>query len=266
MKAFVIDLRKCNGCYGCQLACKDETVDNEWLPYSLPQQDTGAFWMKVEQKTVGQIPKVRVEYTPKMCNHCADAPCMAAAPDAVYRRDDGLVIIDPIKAKGNKALVDACPYGAIYWNPELEVPQKCTGCAHLVDKGMLPHCVDLCGVGAMQFGEEEELAEVIAQATPLAAPEHGARVYYLNIPKLFIAGEVWDPETDEIIEGAQITLATADGAELKVESDDFGDFLFRHIDAGDYELKIEAAGYKPVEQSIKLEESLNVGDFALERA
>ena len=266
MKAFVIDLRKCNGCYGCQLACKDETVDNEWLPYSLPQPDTGQFWMKVEQKTVGQIPKVRVEYTPKMCNHCDNAPCKAAAPDAVYQREDGLVIIDPIKAKGNKALVDACPYGAIYWNAELEIPQKCTGCAHLVDKGMLPHCVDLCGVGAFRFGEVEDFGDELANAVTLAAPEHGARVYYLNVPKLFIGGEVWDPVDDEIIEGAKVTLTAADGAVLETESDDMGDFWFKHIEAGEYTLKIEAAGFKPVEKAISLEESLNVGDFPLERA
>ena len=265
MKAFVIDLKKCNGCYGCQLACKDEMVDNEWLPFSLPQPDTGHFWCKVEQKTVGQIPKVRVEYTPKLCNHCADPACKKVGGDAVQIRQDGLVYIDPMKAKGNKALAEACPYGAIYWNEQLDVAQKCTGCAHLVDKGMLPHCVDLCGVGALQFGDEEELAEEIAAAQTMTEPTAGARVYYLNVPKLFLAGEVWDPETDEIIEGARIAL-TGDEKTLAVESDDFGDFMFSHIDAGAYHLTIDAEGYAAVERDVVLEESLNLGDFPLNRA
>ena len=101
MKAFVVDLGKCNGCYACQLACKDETVGNEWPPYSKPQPDTGQFWLKMFEKTHGQVPKVRVEYRPQLCRHCGNAPCMDAAPDAVYRREDGLVIIDPAKAAGH---------------------------------------------------------------------------------------------------------------------------------------------------------------------
>ena len=137
MKAFVVDLGKLNGCYACQLACKDETVGNEWPPYSKPQPDTGQFWLKMFEKTHGQVPKVRVEYRPQLCRHCGNAPCMDAAPDAVYRREDGLVIIDPAKAAGHSELVDACPYGAIYWNDDLGLPQKCTGCAHLVDAGYL---------------------------------------------------------------------------------------------------------------------------------
>ena len=135
MKVFVFDSTKCNGCYGCQLACKDEHWNNEWPPYALPQPDTGHFWCRMTQTDHGQVSKVRVEYTPLFCNHCDHAPCIEAAPDAVYKRDDGLVIVDPVKAKGNRGLVDACPYGAIYYNEGLDLPQKCTGCAHLVDAG-----------------------------------------------------------------------------------------------------------------------------------
>ena len=147
-KVFVYDHDKCNGCRNCQLACKDEHVDNEWAPWAKPQPDTGQFWTRVEERVRGQVPKVRVSYTVRMCQHCGDAPCMAAAPEAVYRRDDGLVIVDPEKARGLRELVEACPYGAIYYNEGLDLPQKCTGCAHLVDAGELPHCVDVCPHGA----------------------------------------------------------------------------------------------------------------------
>ena len=209
MKVFVFDSTLCNGCYGCQLACKDEHWNNEWPPYALSQPDTGHFWCRMTQTDHGQVPKVRVEYTPLFCNHCDHAPCIEAAPGAVYKRDDGLVIVDPVKAKGNRGLVDACPYGAIYYNEERDVPQKCTGCAHLVDEGELPHCVDLCATGALRFGEEEDFAAEIAQAETLADPAHGPRVYYLNRPHLFIGGEVWDPVADEVVEGARVTLSGA---------------------------------------------------------
>ena len=268
MKTFVVDLEKCNGCYACQIACKDETVGNEWMPYSMPQPMTGHFWIKMFEKVHGQVPKVRVEYRPEMCRHCGDAPCMAAASDCVYRRDDGLVIIDPMKAKGNRALVDACPYGAIYWNEELEIPQKCTGCAHLVDEGELPHCVDACVTGALRFGEEEDFADEIAKdAGSFAIEGTKPLVQYLNPFGFFISGEVWDPQADLIIKGARVKLECPDGSMLEALTDGFGDFWFKHLPAGTYKLYIEADGFKGVDgKVIELSDSLNIGDFPLQRA
>lgn len=265
MKVFVFDYKKCNGCYNCQLACKDEHVGNEWMPYSLPQPELGHFWLKVSETVHGQTPKVRVEYTPHLCNHCDNAPCIAAAPDAVYKRPDGLVIIDPAKAQDNKDLVEACPYGAIYYNDELGIAQKCTGCAHLVDEGKMPHCVDLCVVGALRFGEEADFAEELAQATVLAVSEHGPRVFYLSAPGLFIGGEVWDPAKDEVIEGALIHLSSDSGLHRKTQSDDFGDFWFKQLAKGSYHLSIQADGYQAQELDIVLDKSLNIGDVALQK-
>ena len=94
-KVFVFDAAKCNGCRNCQIACKDEHVDNDWSPWSRPQPDTGHFWCRIEERVRGQVPKVRVSYVMHRCQHCENAPCMAAAPEAVYRREDGLVIVDP---------------------------------------------------------------------------------------------------------------------------------------------------------------------------
>lgn len=264
MKTFVVDLDKCNGCYACQLACKDETVGNDWMPYSKAQPMTGQFWLKMYEKVHGQVPKVRVEYRPEMCRHCDDAPCIAAAPDAVYKREDGLVIIDPEKAKGNKALVDVCPYGAIYYNEELDIAQKCTGCAHLVDAGKPPHCVEACATGALMFGEEEELAELVAKDEgSFSVAGTKPRVHYLHPFGLFVSGEVWDPAADLIIENAKVTLSAEDGTVLETQTDGFGDFWFRHLAAGTYRLSIEASGFEGVEKTIELEESLNVGDFPL---
>ena len=269
MKAFLIDVAKCNGCHNCQISCKDEHCGTEWMPYAADQPMTGHFWCKVEEKVRGSVPVVRVSYTPLVCGHCDDAPCAAAAKDgAVYRHDDGLVVIDPAKAKGQRAIMDACPMGAIYWNEELNLPQKCTGCAHLVDEGKVPHCVDLCATGALRFGDEEDFADEIANAEVLN-PDSGCgpRVYYLNRPHLFIGGEVWDPEANEIIENATITLTMPDGSVRTTQTDDFGDFWFRRIDAGSYDLKVEAEGFVTQERKgIELTKSLNLGDFPLTRA
>lgn len=276
MNIFVFDASRCNGCHGCQIACKDEHCDNEWLPYAKPQPETGHFWCKLDEETHGQVPYVSVEYNVKLCNHCEDAPCMKTAPDAVYRRDDGMVIVDPEKAAGNKELVDSCPYGAIYWNDELSLPQKCTGCAHLVDEGELPRCVDFCQTGGLRFGAYEDFAEELKDAevllpdgtfAPASDNVHGSHVYYLNHPKLFMAGNVWDPEPNEIIEDATVILTDPAGdAIAEQKTDYFGDFKFERLDAGTYGLRIEKAGYAPVsKEGIRLDKSMNVGDFPLSR-
>lgn len=266
-KVFVIDVARCNGCRNCQIACKDEHCDAEWAPYAAAQPDTGQFWMKVDEREHGTVPKVRVAYTPHGCMHCADAPCMAAATDgAVYRRDDGLIIIDPVKAKGQKAIVDACPYHAVFWNEEAALPQKCTGCAHLLDDGWtVPRCVDACPTGALRFGDEEVFADELANAETLL-PESGCgpRVFYLNLPKRFVAGEVWDPATDEVIIGAELTLAAADGSVLKTATDEFGDFWFKRLEPGVYTMTVRASGF--AEKTLEVDATdvdVNVGAVAL---
>lgn len=96
MKTLIVDLTRCNGCYNCQLACKDEHVDNDWSPIAKPQPDTGQFWLKISEYARGVLPRVRVCYQPVMCQHCADAPCISVCPveGGIYRREDGAVIID----------------------------------------------------------------------------------------------------------------------------------------------------------------------------
>lgn len=266
MKVFVIDIARCNGCHNCQIACKDEHCDNVWLPYAEQQPETGQFWMQVKETVHGDTPKVKLEYTPLVCNHCAAPACLEAAENgAVYQRGDGLVVIDPVKAKGQRQIVDACPYGKIYWNDDLGLPQKCTGCAHLVDDGQPPRCADACPTDALRFGDESEFASEIAQAEVLL-PEAGTKphVYYLNRPKLFVAGTLYDPVPDECIEGACVKLADAQGEVREATTDVFGDFWFKELEPGVYDLEVCAEGFAPyLQKGIEVAKSLNLGDIAL---
>ncbi len=247
-KIFIIDPARCNGCYNCQIACKDEHVDNDWSPYALPQPDTGQFWISIDEKVRGSVPKVKVSYVAHLCQHCENPPCKKAAPDAVYQREDGLVIVDPEKAKGKRELVEACPYGAIFYNEELDVAQKCTGCAHLLDDGWtVPRCVDACAHDALRFGDESAFAELLDKAEALMPERVDAdmpRVHYLNLPKRFVAGVVVDLEEDEVVIGATVTLEDLeDGSIQTCTTDDFGDFWFDQIDASRYNVYVEADGY-----------------------
>ena len=69
MKAFLIDLDRCNGCYCCQLACKDEHCGNDWSPIALPQPMSGQFWCRIDEEERGRVPVVRVTYTPTFCGN-----------------------------------------------------------------------------------------------------------------------------------------------------------------------------------------------------
>jgi tetrathionate reductase subunit B len=268
MKVFVIDISKCNGCYSCQIVCKDEHVGNDWTPYARPQPDTGQFWIKQNEFIRGTVPKVKMHYRPTPCMHCSEAPCIEACTvkDAIYRRKDGLVIIDPVKCTGCKNCVDACPYSVIYFNEDLNIAQKCTGCAHLLDKGWkMPRCADACPTEAIKFGEESEFADLIKKAEVLH-PEYGAkpRVYYLNIPRRFVAGTVYDPVEKEVVIGASCTLTESKGSKkITAITDGFGDFWFDKLNESKFSLTIAKGKKIKKIDSISTEKDVNLGDIPL---
>ena len=266
MKVFVVDTSKCTGCYNCQIACKDEHCGNDWSPYAKPQPDTGQFWLKQNEYVRGNVPHVKMAYVPVMCQHCEDAPCIASCPveNGISKRDDGLVIINPKTCTGCMSCVDSCPYGAIFYNKDLNLAQKCTGCAHLLDRGWtVPRCADSCPHDAIKFGEESELSDLIAKAETLH-PEYGlkTRVYYIGLPKRFIAGTVYDPDAEEVVTGATCTL-TGEGDTFTQETNHWGDFWFDGLKAGAYSLEISAAGKTKTIADISTAKDVGLGDIPL---
>jgi tetrathionate reductase subunit B len=268
MKVFVIDVSICNGCYCCQIACKDEHVANDWMPYARPQPDTGQFWLKLNEYVRGTVPKVKMHYIPNMCRHCDAAPCLAACPvnGAIYKRDDGLVIIDPVKCTGCRNCVDSCPYGAIYFNEGMNLAQKCTGCAHLLDEGWKePRCVDACPTQALRFGEESDLHDLIEKShgvNSIAGTQ--PRVYYLNIPGKFVAGTVVNMVTQEVVIGAACSLTdSASGEKYSTTTDAFGDFWFEKLKESTFSLKIEKDKASKTISGINTQKDVNVGDIVL---
>jgi len=270
----IIDVALCHDCNDCFLADKDEFVGNDFPPYSAPQPWSGHRWMNIERKEKGQFPIVQVAYLPVPCMHCDSAPCLT--PDgAVYKRADGLVIIDPKKAQGRSEIVDTCPYGVIYFNEELELPQKCTGCVHLLEEGWTEtRCSQVCPTGAITLvmtDEKTMAARITAELLEAYRADLGTtpRVYYKNLYKweqVFLAGRVAFTDTDECAEGATVTV-TRDGL-LAGEAvvNNYGEFTVEKLEPGaTYQVTIEAAGYQAHSATVTLEESLTMGLVMLER-
>ena len=225
----------------------------------------------------GQYPQVDVSYLPIPCMHCDSPACVREPGDeAVYKRDDGIVIIDPVRAKGRKEILDTCPYGVIWWNEEQEIPQKCTFCVHLLEDGwQAPRCVQACPTGALRIvhaGDSEMGRLVEAEELEVYKPDYQTepRVYYTNLYRYtgcFIAGSVALKDVDECAEGAQITLMRLTGGIThSAETNNYGDFKIDGLEreSGEYSLNIAYPGYQPQELNVILDESINVGVLHLQ--
>ena len=260
-----VDSRMCMACYCCFTACKDEHCGFA-SKLSAKQPMMGHTWIDVREWERGDSSRrVKSASVPTLCAHCQDAACIKAAKnEAVYKRPDGIVIIDPEKSKGQKQIVDACPIGAVYWNEELEIPQKCTMCAELLDdpdylaylgdpKLKTPRCVEACPNQALIFGDlddpNSEISKLVAsqrntQLEPLAGQE--TNVKYLNVPSVYLAGTVYQPkELDEVIAGAKISLSCKETGETwETESNYFGDWEVEWLPKNkNIDITITAKGY-----------------------
>lgn len=275
----IIDVAECTNCQLCALAAMDEYVGNDWPGVAAPMPRHGHHWIDIKQKERGQVtgdaPMIDIAYVPTTCNHCDNAPCMQKGGDAVKKREDGIVIIDPVKAKGRKDLVESCPYGSIWWNDELQLPQIWPFDAHLIDQGWTKTRGDqVCPTAAMRSVrvDDAEMARIAGnEALEVLKPELGTRprVYYKNLwrySKCFIGGSVSAEQNGAVdcVEGAAVRLVKDGSPVAETTTDNYGDFKFDRLDEGSGRYLVEISGLgRRTTVEAELGASLNLGEIRL---
>jgi len=174
---FIIDNRKCIGCHACTVACKQEHD----VPIGVNRT-----WVKYIEK--GVFPNTRRVFSVQRCNHCSDAPCVEICPvSALWKRKDGIVDFDGNRCIGCKACMQACPYDAIYLHPDTNTAAKCNYCAHRIEVGLAPPCVNVCPEHAIIAGDMNdpttEIATMLARyqvQVRKAEKNTGPNVFYID--------------------------------------------------------------------------------------
>lgn len=250
----IVDVSRCDNCRNCFLATKDEHIGNNFPGYAASQPAHGHSWIDIQRKERGSYPIVDAHFMPVMCNHCDDAPCMKAARNgAISKREDGIVIIDPEKSKGQKQIVDACPYGAVYWNEEQQIPQAWIFDAHLLDDGWTQTRAEQCcptGVFKSLKIENEQMWRIKEEeGLEVLQPELGTkpRVYYKNLhlmTKCFVGGSVVANVNgvEECAEGAEVILKQNGNEVARATTDMFGEFKIDRLEpnSGQYDLEVRS--------------------------
>ena len=248
---FLIDNRKCIGCHACTVACKSEHevpigVNRTWVKY-------------VE---TGKYPATKRLFSVLRCNHCEAAPCVDICPtSALHYLDNGIVDFNTERCIACKSCMQACPYDALYIDPDDHVAEKCNFCAHRIDIGLEPSCVVVCPEEAIVFGDldnkESDISQLVKnEKTTVRKPEKGTKpkLYYIDGERESLDPSLTKPKEQYLwSQQAKGVGHFSHYAEEKSAENDTGDMLIQ--------LAIEAGSKtEKSDQDREVAETLRSGD------
>ncbi|MGA1846652.1 formate dehydrogenase FDH3 subunit beta [Deferribacter abyssi] len=166
---FLCDVDRCIDCNGCVIACKE----GHHVPVGINRR-------RVITINEGKPGEKSVSVA---CMHCSDAPCIAVCPvDALYQREDGIVLVNKDVCIGCGYCFFACPFGAPQFPKGNSfgargVMDKCTFCAggpaetfsdkekrlygqNRIAEGKVPLCAGMCATKALLAGDADKVADI----------------------------------------------------------------------------------------------------------
>ena len=274
----IVHVGRCENCQNCVIAARDEHVGNDFPGYAAPAAASAESPIRILRRVQGGAHMVETTYLPVMCNHCDEAPCMRVGGDAIRKRADGIVVIDPEKARGRKDIVKACPYKAIVWNDELKLPQIWVFDAHLLDQGWPhPRCQQSCPTEVFEAVKLDDAAmaeRARREGLRVLQAKFGTkpRVWYSALDRwetcfigLSVSARVGG--VIECVAGAVATLYRGDSKLAETVSDGFGDIRFGGLAKGSGRYRVEIRHEQGTAScECELDDSVYLGEVCLARA
>jgi len=149
-KGIFVDIERCIKCHACEIACR------VWNGINVPSYRT------VLEMEAGIYPLVKRTNISISCMHCEEPYCLTSCPaKAIYKREDGVVLVDKEKCIGCRVCSWVCPFGAPKYGPDLKM-QKCTFCEDRPD-WMPRACEEVCPTRAIICGTIDQLEKIIKE-------------------------------------------------------------------------------------------------------
>jgi Fe-S-cluster-containing dehydrogenase component len=166
----LVDLTRCVGCRRCEWACAEA---NENPHGSIDDCDDQSVFESTRRPTADQFCVVNrgegsgdgeAIHLKVQCMHCEHPPCVSACLVGAMQKDPcGTVHYDASRCIGCRYCMMACPFERLsYEYTKRFTPRvrKCEMCRHRTGAGLVPACVEICPVEALQYGRREDLLRI----------------------------------------------------------------------------------------------------------